>query len=65
MTQRKALVIYTPRDATPESEIGALTAAYRLILDFHANKNAAGVPSTDGGDAMKGSEHDRAIPNHT
>ena len=39
-------ITYTPRpDATPESEISTLAAAYRFILDCHAKKKG-GVPST-------------------
>ena len=53
------------KDATPEGELNALAAVYRILLDSYANKNAGGVPSTDGDDAMKGSEHDRAFPNYT
>jgi len=53
-------VTYTPRpDATPEAEISTLANVYRFVLDF-ANKNAAGVASTNGDDAMKGSRNDRA-----
>jgi hypothetical protein len=52
-------ITYTPRtDATPEVEISALANVYRFVLD-RANKNAAGVSSTNGDDAMKGSlEHE-------
>ncbi len=51
----KARFVYTPRpDATPEGELSALAAVYRLILD-HAKKNAAGMTSTNGDDAKKGS----------
>jgi hypothetical protein len=58
--------VYSPHlDATPNAEASTLGSVYRFILDCHANRNAASVPSTDGDDAMKGSEHDRAIPNYT
>ncbi len=52
-------ILYTPRpNATPESESNMLAAVYRFTLDCHAKKNAAGVTSTNGGEA-KGSKHDR------
>ncbi len=52
-------IAYTPRpDASPEAEAAALANVYRFVLDS-ANKNAAGVTSTNGGDA-KGSRNDRA-----
>jgi hypothetical protein len=43
-------------DATPETELSALTNVYRFVLD-RANKNAPGVTSTKGDDA-KGSRHE-------
>lgn len=51
---------YAPRyDATPEAELDALAHVYALALqryeECHANRNAAGVTSTNGDDAMKGS----------
>ena len=53
--------IYTSHpDATPETERSALAAIYKLCLQSHANRNAAGVSSTNGDDAMKGSRNDRA-----
>ena len=55
MTDSK--VIYTPRgDATPESELSALVAAYRfLMLDLYASEKGAqpGAP-----DAAKESNND-------
>jgi len=46
-------ITYTPRsDATPEAELSMLTEAYRFVLDS-ANKNAAGVTSTNGDDATE------------
>ena len=58
-------IIYTPRpDATPEGELNALAAVYRIILD-RCKENAAGVTSTNGDDAMKGSNNDRAYPDCT
>jgi hypothetical protein len=50
----KPAISYTSHPgATPDSEISALTNVYRLLLDSHANKNAAGVPSTNGDDAER------------
>ena len=35
-------VTYTPRsDATPEAEIGALSAVFRFVIDCHAKKSAS------------------------
>lgn len=49
-------ITYAPRpDATAEAELNALAGVYRYILDCHAKKNAAGVTSTNGDDAKKGS----------
>jgi len=58
-------VVYHMRpDATPEAELDALSAVYRFILDCHAKKEDR--PTTSGpDDAMKGSKHDRATPNHS
>jgi hypothetical protein len=54
----KTAITYTPRpDATPETEISALGNVYRFILDCHAKQNAAGVTSTNGDDAKKGSKN--------
>jgi hypothetical protein len=55
-------IAYAPRpDATPEGELNALANVYRYVL----NKNAAGMTSTNGGDAMKGSRNDRATQQYT
>ena len=49
-------IMYTPRgDATPEGEINALAACYRIILDSCKNENAPDVTSIKGDDAKKGS----------
>jgi hypothetical protein len=40
-------------DTTREKEIGVLASIFRLALDS-ANKNAAGVSSTNGDDAERG-----------
>ena len=54
------VISYAPRvDATPEAEIATLAYIYKFVLDA-ANKNAAGVTSTNGDEAMKGSNDDRA-----
>ena len=53
----KPVIFYASHPgATPDSEISALTNVYRLLLDCHANKNAAGVPSTNGDDAERRSD---------
>ena len=62
---KPAITYATRQDATPEGELNALAAVYRIILDSRTNRNAAGVSSTNGDDAMKGSENDRATPNYT
>jgi hypothetical protein len=48
-------ITYVPRtDATPESELSALAAAYRFILDSAKKEGSRpGAP-----DAAKGSKHD-------
>ena len=51
-------------DVTQEAELNALASVYRFILDCRAQKNAAGVSSTNGDDA-KGSQHDRATQKYT
>ena len=46
---------YSPRPgATPEGELNALAAVYRIILE-NRKENATDVTSTDGDDAKKGS----------
>jgi hypothetical protein len=35
---------------TPGAEVSALAAVYKLCLSSHANRKAAGVNSTNGGD---------------
>jgi hypothetical protein len=45
------------QDATRETELAVLASIYRLALDS-ANRNAAGVTSTNGGDAKERSEDD-------
>jgi len=46
-------ITYTPRpDATLEAELSTLANVYRFVLDS-ANKNAAGVRSTNGNDAER------------
>jgi hypothetical protein len=45
-----AHITHVPRpDTSPEAELSALCNVYKLIID-HANKNAAGMTSTNGGD---------------
>lgn len=53
---RSTRIQYVPReDASPEGEISALAACYRIILNSCKNENATGVTSTSGDDAKKGS----------
>jgi hypothetical protein len=53
-------ISYAPRpDTTPETELSTLCNVYKLIID-HAKRNAAGMGSTSGDDATKGSNDDRA-----
>ena len=57
---------YAPRpDATAEAEVAALSQICKLLLDRHAHKNAAGVPSTNGDNARKESNHARANTDST
>ena len=52
-------------DSTREAEASAVANIYRLVLDS-AHKNAAGVTSTNGGDAKERSEDDSsATRNYT
>jgi hypothetical protein len=52
---------------TPEQARDARARAWAFIFQCHAKKNAAGVTSTNGDDAMKGplTHEDRAFPNYT
>ncbi len=59
-------IAYAPRpDTTPETEVSALANIYKLCLS--RNRNAAGMTSTNGDDAKKGSpKHEvRATQNYT
>jgi hypothetical protein len=63
MTDSK--VIYTPRaDATPESELSALVAAYRfLMFDCHASEKGAQSGSRDAAkESENGCDATRIIP---
>jgi len=60
----KPSITYTPRSTTPEAEIATLVNVYRFVLDS-ANRNAAGMTSTNGDDPMKGSKNDRAPQQYT
>jgi hypothetical protein len=61
VTKTSPRITYRPRvGATPEDELSVLASVYRFILDCRAKENAAGVNSTNGADAMKGSVDDRA-----
>ena len=55
---REPTISYNPRpDATPEVEVTALAAVYKLIVDRRTKQDAPGVTSTKGDDA-KGSRHE-------
>jgi hypothetical protein len=43
----KPSITYTPRSITPQAEIATLVNVYRFVLDS-ANRNAAGMTSTNG-----------------
>jgi len=60
----KPSITYTPRSTTPEAEIATLVNVYRFVLDS-ANRNAAGMTSTNADDPMKGSKNDRATQQYT
>ena len=60
----KPSITYTPRSTTPEAEIATLVNVYRFVLDS-ANRNAAGMTSTNGDGPMKGSKNDRAPQQYT
>ena len=52
MVQPKTRVVYTPHEGTaPQGELDALCAAYRFILDCHAEKK--GGPDNRPEDARK------------
>jgi hypothetical protein len=57
-------ITYAPNPGTTaEAELDALAAVYRFILGRHTEKKATRSGGPD--DAMKGSKHDRATPNHS
>jgi hypothetical protein len=65
MTQAPRIVYLARDDATPQTELSALATVYRLVLNS-ANKNAAGVTSTNGDDAKERSQDDSsATRNYT
>jgi hypothetical protein len=60
-------IVYTTRpEIVPEMELSALANVYKFVLDCRANRNAAGVTSTNGDDAKERSRSDssarRTIP---
>ena len=64
MPAAKPKVIYSPRtDDTLNSELNALVAVYRFILDCHAKKE--GGPAMAAPDDAKGSKYVRAKENYT
>ena len=57
MTQTPRIAYRARDDATPEAEVSALAAVYRLVID-RAMQNAASVRSTNGDDAKERSKDD-------
>jgi hypothetical protein len=59
-------ITYAPlrTDTSPAEEISALSAVYRLVLES-ANRNAAGMTSTNGGDEKGRSKSDSLASNHS
>ena len=58
-TMGSPCITYVARpNATPETELSALVAVYKFVLDCRAKKEAA--PESRPDDAMKGSENNRA-----
>jgi hypothetical protein len=54
----RARITYTPRgDATPESELDALAAIYKFVLECHASKKATD-PTGDPNEAKEGKNLD-------
>jgi hypothetical protein len=55
-----ARINYTPRtDATPEAELNALAAVYKLVLNCHDKKKAAEHSQPSGPDDAEDLENDR------
>jgi hypothetical protein len=58
-----ANIIYAPRaDATPNTDLSALSAVYRFVLDCRARKEG---PTPEASDAEKGSKHDSRLLKYT
>jgi len=49
------MVVYVPRDATPEAERSVLADAYRFILETEKKGGPATVPNDDPNEFSKGS----------
>ena len=47
MSDAPRLTYSTRPDATPETELSALAAVYKLCLESHAKKSTVGVTSTN------------------
>ena len=60
----KPSITYTPRSTTPQAEIATLVNVYRFVLDS-ANRNAAGMTSTNGGDEKERSRNVSLASNHS
>jgi hypothetical protein len=63
--QSSPRTVYSSRpDATPEVESLVLASIYKFVLNC-ANKNAAGVTSTNGGDEKERSSNVSLASNHS
>jgi hypothetical protein len=63
--QSSPRTVYSSRpDATPDVETSVLASIYKLVLTS-ANKHAAGVTSTNGGDEKERSKNDSLASNHS
>jgi hypothetical protein len=59
---RPSISYATRPDSTPEAEIATLVNIYSFVLNS-ANKNAAGVTSTNGGDEKERPKNDSLASN--
>jgi hypothetical protein len=60
MSEGPHVIVKLAPGITPEEACGARARALRFALDCYAEKKAASVTSTNGGDVMKGSSNDHA-----
>jgi hypothetical protein len=62
MTQTPRIVYRARDDATPEAEVSALVACYRIVLSANGRGR---LLDKSGPDDAKGSQHDRARQKYT